>query len=254
MKQRGVFASLIVGLIAAIISVAAGAADTTQPAAKSETVARLTVRGDAELQRPADQLQLRAGVVTQAADAGQSVQDNSKMMNEVIAALTALGLKKEEYQTGRFQVRPVYSHRPRQPDPEWKPTITGYEVTNTIEIKTQKLEQAGPLLEALTKAGANNVESISFDLADKRKHRAEAISTATANAIADAQALAAASHQRLVRVLSITLDDARTNPPQPERAPARGMAMAEAAEMPPINPGDVTVRAAVTVVYEIAPQ
>ena len=54
-----------------------------------------------------------------------------------------------------------------------------------------------------------------------------------------------------MRVLSITLDQAAAPQPIPIQRMSAGMAMAEAAP-PPIQPGDVTVRASVTVVYEIA--
>ena len=51
-------------------------------------------------------------------------------------------------------------------------------------------------------------------------------------------------------VLSVDLDQAGWRPPVPQMA--RGMAMAEAAgAAPPIRPGEVTVRATVTLVYEI---
>lgn len=223
------------------------------PSTRTDVVAKLTVRGDAELQKPADQLQLRLGTITEATEAAQAMELNSRVMQDVVAAIEKLGLDKKEYQTGRFQVRPTYSHRPRQPEPNWRPTITGYEVTNTIEIKTQKLELAGPLIESATKAGANNVESIAFDLADRRKHRGEVIAAATANAMADARVLAEASSQRLVRVLSINLDNAAIAPPVFDRSMGRAMMAAEAMEAPPINPGDVGVHANVTIVYEIAP-
>ena len=52
----------------------------------------------------------------------------------------------------------------------------------------------------------------------------------------------------------ITLDQADWRPPVIQNTSYRaGMAMAESAA-PPIAPGDVTVRASVTMVYEIAPQ
>ena len=216
-------------------------------------VPRLTVRGDAELQRPADQLQLRLGVVTHAVEAAQAMQENSRVMEAVIDAIEQLGLTKAEYQTGRFNVQPEYAPPPRQPQPDWRPRITGYQVSNTLNIKTKKLEIAGDLIQAATDAGANNVESITFDLADQRKHRAEAIEEATRNAIADANVLAKASDQKLVRVLSINLDNAEA--PQPMyRQEMMGRAMAtDMAPAPPIAPGDITVHAAVTIVYEIAP-
>ena len=212
----------------------------------------LTVRGDAQLEKPADELRIRVAVVTESDEAPAALRENSRQMNDVIDALKKTGLTDKEYQTSQFQIQPVYSRRPRQADATWKPKIIGYRVSNSLNVKTKKLELAGELIQAANEAGANSIDSISFGLADPRTHRVEAIRAATANALTDARTLADAASLRLVRVLSITLDQAAAPQPIPmiQRMSA-GMAMAEAAP-PPIQPGDVTVRANVTVVYEIA--
>jgi uncharacterized protein len=163
-----------------------------------------------------------------------------------------VGLTDDEYETGRFQVQPVYSRRPARADADWFPQIVGYRVTNSVLVKTKQLELAGRIIETANKAGANSIDFIQFTLADARIHRAEAIGAATANALADANALAEAAGLRLVRIVSITLDDARPTPPPVYQRMGMEMAMAPDAE-PPISPGDVTVRANVHVIYEIAP-
>ena len=214
----------------------------------------LTVRGDAQLDKPADELRIRVGVVTESDEATIALQENSRQMNDVIDALKKTGLTDNEYQTSQFQIQPMYTRRPRQADATWKPKIIGYRVSNSLNVKTKKLELAGKLIQAANEAGANSIDSISFGLADPRTHRTEAIRVATANAIADATTLADAAGLRLVRVLSITLDQAAAPRPIPTmQRMSAGMAMAEAAP-PPIQPGDVTVHANVTVVYQIAGQ
>lgn len=258
MKRRNVLALMAVPVTVAALLAGAATPHQDLPAPgkpeRGAIVPQLTVRGEAQLERPADQLHLRLGVVTNATEAAQAMQDNTRAMEAIIAGIQKLGLDKSEYETGRFNVQPQYAPHPRQPQPDWRPQITGYQVTNTLHIKTKKLERAGDLIQAATDAGANNVESIYFDLADQRKHRAEAIEEATRNAVADANVLAKASNQKLVRVLSVNLDNAFAPPPVPQYdRMARGMAAAEMASAPPIAPGDITVTASVTIVYEIAP-
>lgn len=226
-------------------------ASAQQAVPTRETLATLTVRGSAEIDKPADELRLDVGVVTEASDAQTALRNNSERMKQVVEAIKAVGLTEKEYETGRFQVQPRYSTRPPRGDAEWRQQIVGYAVTNTVRIKTQKLDLAGRLIEAANKAGANTIDSIIFGLANSRTHRAEAIREATANAMADANALASAAELRLVRVISITLDEGdRFAPPMMYgRAVAMGMDMESA---PPIQPGEVTVRASVAIVYEIA--
>jgi hypothetical protein len=217
-----------------------------------DSIPKLTVRGQAELNKPADQLRLQVGVLTESPQAESALQDNNRKMQSVVEAIKKVGLGAGEFETGSFSLQPVYSQRPRNAEVEWQPRIVGYRVSNTLMIRTKKLDMAGKLIQAANDAGANSIDSISFDLADPRTHRAEAIAAAAANARSDAAALAKAAEQKLVRILGISLDEAGYQPPTPLLAAGR-MAMAETAMAPPIEPGEIVVRASVTIVYEIGP-
>lgn len=237
------------GLLAAALAGCAATGARAHDENAADMPPTLTVRGEAELDKPADRLLLRVSVVSESEVAGEALTDNNSRMHAVVSAVTKTGLTDKEYQTGRFQLQPVYSRRPaRLADPDWRPQIISYRVTNTLAIKTQRLELAGDLIQAANDAGANAIDSIAFDLADPRKHRAEAISAATANALADAGALAEAAGVRLVRIRTLTLDESGPRPIYLQRGRTTAM---EAAAAPPIAPGTVTVRAAVTVVYLI---
>jgi len=220
---------------------------------KLEDTPKLTVRGEAEIERPADRVHLTVGVVTEEPSAEAALNENTKRMNGVVAALETLGLDEDEIETGRFQIRPKYARRPRQPDAEWKPQIIGYETTNTVTIKTKKLELAGKVIMTATDAGANTADVDNYDLADSRAFRGEAIKEATLHAVADARVLAEAAGLRLVRIVSIHLDGV-PSVRGPERMAMARMAAAESAGPPPLRPGNVTIRANVTIQYEIAPR
>ena len=238
------YRALTVAVFAVVMTGAMQAPPAREPAAQ------LTVRGRAELDRPADQLNIRIGAVTESEEATEAIHRNNDRMNKVVSAIRKVGLTDKEYQTGTFSVQPTYSQRPpRSSDRSWTPRITGYRVSNNLTIKTKQLDKAGDLIQAVAEAGANTIDSINFDLADTRKHRSEAIGAATANALADARTLADAAGVRLVRIVSLTLDEAGVRPVFTQQG-RMGLAM-EARSAPPIVPGDVTVRASVTVVYEI---
>lgn len=215
------------------------------------SVPNLTVIGRAELSKAADELRLKVGVVTQHAEAAEALRQNARRMNDMIKAVERAGLEEDEYETGHFQIQPVYSSRPQRSHEEWRQEIIAYRVTNIIHVKTPQIDLAGKIIDHANEAGANSIDSIQFTLSDARKHRAEAIREATKNAISDARVLAEAAGLRLVRIVSMTLDE------QPQPYPVRHEMMravaSDAAESTPIRPGDVTVRAAVTIVYEVAP-
>jgi uncharacterized protein YggE len=243
----------IIALLAVAAPLACGQTAPPVGAGALEHIPHLTVRGTAQLEMPADQLRITLGVVTEADDAAEALARNTERMNTVMKSIRQAGLEDGEYETGRFSVQPMYTRRPRGADADWRPQIIGYRVSNSINIKTKKLKMAGTLIDEATDAGANSVDSISFDLADPRTHREEAIRTATHNAITDAHILADSATLELVRVLRIELDATGREPYMPM---ARGMGGAMEADMAraptPITPGDVTVRATVDVVYEIA--
>jgi uncharacterized protein YggE len=229
-------------------------AETSAANDKQDRVPRLTVPGKALLSVPADQVQLNIGVVTTGATADASLQLNTETMRKVEAAVKTAGLTPDEYHTGQFQIRPDWAPRPRNAGEDWKPGIIAYTVTNSLKVKTRKIAVAGRLIGACAEAGANDIGSLIFDLADPRSFRSRAIELAVVNARADASALAKAASVRLVRILSISLDEAveqplRINRPEYARA---SVAMADAA--PDISPGEVTVRASVLVVFEISPE
>jgi len=212
----------------------------------------LYVHGEAVIEAPADQMQLTVGVVTQAEWAEAAMAQNSAKMTGVISALQQLGLTTEEYKTGNFRVQPQWSPRPRTAEHDWKPTIAGYTVNNSLTITTAKLNLAGRIIEVSTKAGANQVEALSFDLADPMALRARAIEQATANAMADARILATTAKVSLVRVLSMRLENATLIPCRVEgqQFGERHQAMAASAP-PPLVSGNISVRAGVGIVYEI---
>ncbi len=233
-------------------------AEQARPAAGSATnddvIPQMTVRGNAELQKPADQVEIRLSVVTEAEDAEDAIDANARDSEDVVDALERLDLTEDEYETGQYRVSPQYSRRPRNADIDWKPTIVGYRVTNSLLITTRRLDDAGKIIQKATEAGANSVDSVSFSLSDPLVHRSEAIREAARLAMADARVLAAATDQRIVRVLSLTLDQAYAQPIMQRGSDTVGRMAMESSAAPPITPGDITVTASVTVVLEIASQ
>lgn len=250
-RRLGPLLAFAVALVGAPASAHAQADAGHAAGRKLEDTPTLAVSGKAELERPADRANLSIGVTTEASDAGEAMERNNAIMRTVVEALEKAGLEKSEYETGRFFLRPTYAPRPRVPADDWKPKIDGYEVSNSVRIRTTKLDRVGDFVEAANRAGANNVSVQGFDLADPLKYRIEAIRTATAQALAEASALADAAGLRLVRIVRIHLDQDAARPM--EMAFAANARMAGDAGGPPIVAGDVTIAATVNIVYEIAP-
>lgn len=218
-----------------------------------EDLSQLTVRGVAEFEVPADEARFSIGVVTESDSAGDALEANNERMDEVVEALARAGLDETEYETGRFDVRPQYSRRPRGADEDWRPRILGYEVANSLAVRTTRIDLVGELIAAANDAGANTVEMHGFGLSDPERYRERSIREATAAALRDAGAMADAADLRIVRVLRLRLENADVpDGPRFRGGIATARSMQDAA--PTIDAGAVTVRAAVTVVHEIAPR
>lgn len=209
---------------------------------------KLVVTGSSLLHKPADQVMLAIAVLTRSDEAKNALSDNNVKMQQVIESLQKAGLQKGEYFTGQFSIQPVYSIPPRNPPPDWKAAIVAYEVTNSVNIKTQKLELAPIIIDAVGRAGANQISNISFGLVDQQTHKNEAIQQATNNALDDAQALADAANLKLVRVLDIKLEQPQIYP----KPTANMYYMAKTESAPIIEAPDVDVGASVSVTFEIS--
>ena len=120
------------------------------PAKADDIVPRMTVRGNAELEKPADQVEIRISVITDGDDAEDAIRSNARDSEDVLDALSKLKLTEDEYETGQYRVSPQYSRRPRNASIDWKPEIIGYRVTNTVIVTTKRINDAGKIIQEVT--------------------------------------------------------------------------------------------------------
>jgi uncharacterized protein YggE len=217
-------------------------------------IAQLTVRGEAHLMVPPDQVSVVLGVTTESTQAKKAIAENNRKMKAVVASLAAVGVAKKEYKTQNFRVQPVWSSRPKGANSQWKSTIIAYRVNNSLHVTTQKLALIGDIIGGATSAGANQVNSVNFSLFNERQYRQQAITQAMANAKQDAETLVAASGDTIKRTLTLNLGNSSASHVRVETSMAKSRMMSAQADFtpPPISGGDITVKASVSVVYELA--
>jgi uncharacterized protein YggE len=129
-----------------------------------------------------------------------------------------------------------------------KPTIAGYQANNTVEAKLNNVTLAGKAIDMAMRSGANQIQGINFSMRDEQKLRAAALAKGATEARANVQALAAAVGLRVVRLVKI--EDG-----EPVRVVPMRMEMMKAqdAAQTPVEPGEIEVRATVTITAEVAP-
>lgn len=207
---------------------------------------QLTVTGESMLYKPADTMTLTLGVETFDQDAQKAIQANAQKMGGIRAALLKAGLSENELQTQSYTLAPQYKPTPEKPPRDWKPSIIGYEVSNTLEIYTNKLDAAGTLIDVASNAGANFVQSISFALQNEQNAKAEAIALAVRNAATYAQAAVKEAGLKLGPIAELTIDQGSN---VGFYKGARAYSAQEAVTS--ISPRDIEVSASVSIVYTI---
>lgn len=211
------------------------------PPATAALPPSIVVSAEATIEAQPDQAELDVGVVTEAPTAAAAAQENARRVDAVLRALRpAL--------EGGAQLRTVgYSLSPRYDVPKegGTPSISGYVASNTVRVTDAPVRSVGPLIDAATGAGANQIQRIEFGLKDDQAVRSQAAREAAVRARADA--LAAAVGVRPVRILSV-VENVATDGPVREVMMAR---MQDSAATP-IEPGTIEVSSTVTLTVEVA--
>ena len=186
-------------------------------------------------------------MITQADSAEKTLSDNNEKIHALINALKEVGLEKGEYFTGQFSIQPMYAPHPKNPPPDYKPGIIAYEVTNTVNVKTVKLNLTPLIIDAAGKVKADRVSKITFGLQDPQMYRSEAIALATTNAMQDAHTLSDVANLNLIRIVDVRLDEPQVLPRQSQEM----RYLAKADNVPFIEPADVQLQASITITFEI---
>lgn len=200
----------------------------------------LSVTAEAEVSRKPDMATITAGVVTDAPTADAALADNARRMSGVMAALKRAGVAERDIQTSQLSVNPQVAYQDGR-----APRVTGYQAVNNVTVKLRDMGAVGKTVDALVAQGGNQLNGIGFGLADPDSALDAARADALKKARARADVYASAAGMRVKRIVSISESGDMPAPPMPM------MAMARAAPETPVSPGEISLTARVTVVFEL---
>jgi uncharacterized protein len=233
-------------LLLATLLLAGAAMAQTAPVATpmiSSDGTMLSVSAQAEARQVPDVATLSTGVVTQASDANAAMRANATQMDKVMAAIKAAGIADRDIRTSGINLNPQYKYVENQ-----SPTITGYQASNTVDIKVRDLSRLGKVLDALVASGANQVNGPSFEIDQPEPVYDQARRDALEKAQARAQMYAKALGLRVRRIVSID-EGGGYRPPMP--MPMMAMSRAKAESDTAVAPGETTLSANLNVVFEL---
>ena len=241
MKNKSIFV-VTIALVALLVS-ACGPTTVNQEAAPPVRSVSVTGAGSANL--VPDIAYIYVGVHTEKQSAADAVDENNAQTEKMINALRDFGIDAKDIRTTNFSIWPQERYDQFTGTPTGEKT---YMVDNTVYVTVRDLDKLGELLDTVIAAGANTVNSIQFDVADKSEALTKARAEAVKNAEEQAKELTDAAGVKLGDVLSIGFYDSSPYPVFDGKG--GGGAVAEAAAVP-IQPGQLTFTVNVNVTYEI---
>lgn len=221
-------------LATAAIALSASAASAQAPTPQPPPQVTVSARG--EVQVTPDRARVQLGVETQAKTAAAAATENNRKQAAILAAIRNLGIPASAISTMGYNVFPVerYDQATR------RSVIDGYRVSNIVQVEVEKIEQAGPVIDAALGAGANRVAGLDFYVKDAAKARQEALTKAVSSAREQANVAAAAAGGVIADLLELGVMDFEQPGPRPMIQMRAVKAEADMASAP-ISEGTTTV-------------
>ena len=228
-----------------LVLTTAGASTPVQAAGCGSASSRLTVQGSGQASAAPDVLTAVFGFATTAGSSGAALGANNGQVNQALSALTANGVARSDMQTTGLTLQPQYAY------PKGVPTLTGYQVTNTVTATLRDIATAGAAVDGVVTASgdAAQIDSLTFSFGDPARVEARARADAVHRAVAHAAAMAAAAGRRLGPVCSLTDDTQQSLFPQAYGADSA--APAKQSTPVPVEPGTQVQTDQVTMVYAL---
>ncbi len=220
-------------------------------AQQDDQIPTLTVNGTGTVHVAPDEASVRLGITRQEPTAQAAQQEANVVANQILTAITELGIEQDRIQTSELRLTPVYA--PRRPASQEEPRIVAYRASNVVSVRLDELSRVGPVIDAGLESGANQLQGVSFGLRDDTKAREQALKEALKEAVNKARrkanAIAEALNVRLLGVLQVNEGGISIRPVVVSEA--RLMSAADTAT--PVSPGQVTVNGSVSIRYRIGP-
>lgn len=201
------------------------------------------VQGTGKVSAAPDSATVSFGVTKSAPTIADAQNQTNTLITKITNALTQQGIDQKNIKTTNYNVSPNYDFAGNQ-------KITGYTVSQTIELTIQPIDKVNNVLDILTANGANIVNQVNFTFSDAKKKELEneARQLAVKEAKDKAQGLANAAGIHLGRIIDVT--EEAMQEPRPVMPMAFQKTDAAAGAPTQVTPGENSVSLTVTLSYE----
>lgn len=232
--------TLIAVVSALILTLSACGSSSSTSIVAARTI---SVNGTGIVYLTPDIAYINIGVHTENQEVGIAVTKSNRQSQAIIDAIKELGVADNDIQTTNFSIFNSSQYDPMT----GRETGKVYIVDNNVIVTLRDLSKLSTLLDGSIAAGANNINSISFDIADK----SEAIQEARLLALENAQELA----KELTDGAGVSLGEVQTlsyydYSPSPYYGTG-GVGLDSSSPSTPINPGQMQLSVDVSITFEI---
>jgi uncharacterized protein YggE len=216
----------------------------------------ITVDGKGEIFARPDIATFNFTVMTKEADAATAQNKAAERMNAIVAYLGEMGVEEKDIKTTGYYLNPRYEYADMRCNewgcpPSGEPKLVGYEVSQSVDVKVRKTDDAGTLIAGVGNLGATNVGGLNFTIDDEDSLKSKAREAAIADARAEAESLAEKLGVRIVRMTGYWEDQGYYPMYGYGGDMAMDMAKNESMVAPQIPMGENTIMSTVHITYEI---
>ncbi len=229
---------LLGAVVFALISLMAGSV-----ALADERTGEIAVNGRGEVQLVPDQAALQLTLSRSGPEVGSLRESLDEMVAALLKQLAGLQIYERDIASTRINIQPVYRYDQKLQ----KRVSEGYEVSRTVSLTLRDLELLEKVIAGATDLGVNNISPPVLSSSEREQAYRDALALAVLQARERAEVIAAAANVTLADVISVNAGDAPNYP-----VPVARVALASDAEGSRYQPGEMTVVASVSVVFELA--
>ena len=214
-------------------------------------IATISVTGDADVKAVPDQFTVRIRIEGRHKEQAAAREQVDAVVQRSITSAKLLSVVEKDIRTLYFQTRRVFGK-------EGRSAVKSYEVSTRMSFVLRDVSKAEELVNSLTDAGAASVEGSEFGFSNPRTHSDKARAEAVEAAKQKASAVAIQLGMKLGFPLSVEVMPNESQGSFAPRRMANAMVLAEAMAAPQggsadavIAPGELTIRAAVRIEFEL---
>ncbi len=238
---------------------------TNQTLNTATTTNTISFNGEGKVSAIPNIAEVGFSIVTEAATSKAAQDSNSAKSQKIVNFLKQQSVSDKDVKTSGYNVYPQYSNTykpcpviensgvqtmmaPAYPCDTGTQKITGYQVTQSFDIKVRDLNNVGSILDGLVAQGANQVNNLGFQIENQEQLKDRARQMAIQDADQKAKTLQSQLNIRLGKVINFS--ESGNGYPYPYMLEAKTMGSRDSTA-PSVPTGENEITVDVTVTYQI---